>query len=311
LIKIAFFGATSQIAGDLIISMSESGSYDLILYARDIHKMNEWLAHQSLGGRYGVFGLGSYGEIDHDVVINFVGVGDPTKAALMGDSIFEATRYYDQLITDELKRNPARKYIFISSGAVYGSDFSTPANSQKQSMVSINAFDSSQYYTVAKLYAECLHRSQQALNIIDLRVFNYFSSSNNLDSRFFITDILRSIKTDTPLITSPKDITRDYIHPLDFFHLIDCVIKSSAKNTALDCYSASVVTKYELLALFSEKYGLKCRYDKNFDAVNATGHKDNYYSEYKIAAEFGYRPFHTSISGVELEACKLLFDQAN
>ena len=311
MVKIACFGATSQIAGDLIVSISDSGSYDLVLYARDIHKLNEWLALQGLGGRYSVFGLASYGEIDHDVVINFVGVGDPAKAALMGDSIFEATRYYDQIVTNELKKNPTRKYIFLSSGAVYGSDFSTPANSQKQSTVSVNAFDSSQYYTVAKLYAECLHRSNQALNIIDLRIFNYFSSSNNLDSRFFITDILRSISTDTLLVTSVKNITRDYIHPSDFFQLIDCIIKSPDMNMAVDCYSGCVVTKSELLNLFSEKYGLKYEYDENFDAVNATGLKDNYYSEYNIAAEFGYRPLYTSISGVELEASKLQIGQGN
>ncbi|MDA9285237.1 NAD-dependent epimerase/dehydratase family protein [Pseudomonadales bacterium] len=307
MLTIAIFGATSQIASDLVISMS--GSYELLLYARDINKLNGWLIRHDLAGRFGVFSLFSYGEIDHDVVINFVGVGDPAKAALMGDSIFEATHYYDQIITNELKKNPTRKYIFLSSGAVYGSDFSIPANSQKQSTVSVNAFDSSQYYTVAKLYAECLHRSHQALNVIDLRVFNYFSSSNNLDSRFFITDILRSIGTDTLLVTSAKDITRDYIHPSDFFQLIDCIIKSPGMNMAVDCYSACVVTKYELLHLFSEKYGLKYKYDENFDAVNATGQKDNYYSEYKIAAEFGYRPQHTSISGVELEASKLLIWQ--
>jgi len=298
LVKIACFGATSQIAGDLIVSMSDSGSYDLVLYARDIHKLNEWLALRGLGGRSG--------EIDHDVVINFVGVGDPAKVALMGDSIFEATRYYDQIITNELKKNPTRKYIFLSSGAVYGSDFSTPANSQKQSMVSVNAIDSSQYYTVAKLYAECLHRSLQTLNIVDLRVFNYFSSSNNVDSRFFITDILRSIRTDRQLITSAQNITRDYIHPSDFFQLIDCIIKSPPTNIAVDCYSACVVTKYELLHFFSEKYGLKYKYDENFNAVKATGFRDNYYSEYKVAAEYGYRPLHTSISGVELEASNFL-----
>jgi nucleoside-diphosphate-sugar epimerase len=306
LTKIAIFGATSQIAGDLILSMSESATFDLLLYARDINKLNDWLKANKLIGRYGVFELSSYGKIPHGVVINFVGVGDPAKAAIMGSSIFEATRFYDQIILNDLKKNPSRKYIFLSSGAVYGADFSTPAAARKPSKILINSFDSTQYYSVSKLYAECMHRSLHASNIIDLRVFNYFSCTNNINSRFFITDVLRAIDTNSVFKTSRKDITRDYIHPVDFFQLIVHIIRGAPRNWALDCYSACKVTKHELLNLFVDKFGLKCVFTEAYQAVNATGQKDNYFSEYKIASEIGYQPQYTSLGGIELEASKIL-----
>ncbi|MDA9281293.1 NAD-dependent epimerase/dehydratase family protein [Pseudomonadales bacterium] len=260
----------------------------------------------NLTGRYRVFELQSYGKIPHDVVINFVGVGDPAKAALMGSSIYEATHFYDQIILNELNRNPSRKYIFLSSGAVYGDNFDVPVTIDSPSKINVNSLRSEDSYSVAKLYAEARHRSLEQFNIVDLRIFNYFSRALNLDARFFISDLLRSIRNGSVFETSGEDFARDFIHPLDFYKLICSVVEKASINVSLDCYSKSAVTKYEMLALFKEHFGLNYKVVKNFsNSIEATGFKRNYYSLNHHAEELGYRPDYTSAEVLVLEAQKI------
>jgi nucleoside-diphosphate-sugar epimerase len=239
-------------------------------------------------------------------VINFVGVGDPAKTVLMGRSIFEVTHHYDKIIIDELEKNPSRKYIFLSSGAVYGDNFDAPVTIDSPSKINVNSLRPEDSYSVAKLHAEARHRSLEQLNIVDLRVFNYFSRATNLDARFFITDLLRSIWEGSVFETSDEDFSRDFIHPLDFYKLICSVIEKKSINMSLDCYSKSAVTKREILELFSKRFNLKYKFVKNFsNSIVATGSKRNYYSLNHRAEELGYRPDYASVDVLVLETEKI------
>ena len=96
--------------------------------------------------------------------------------------------------------HPACRYLFLSSGAAYGSSFNEPANMEiRQPVVAINDLSPHEWYGVAKLHAECRHRSHPELPIIDIRVFNYFSRTQDISARFLITDILRAIRDKTVL----------------------------------------------------------------------------------------------------------------
>lgn len=46
-----------------------------------------------------------------DVILNFVGVGNPAQAALMGASIFDVTLKYDKLALDYVREDPRCRYI--------------------------------------------------------------------------------------------------------------------------------------------------------------------------------------------------------
>jgi len=299
--KIAIVGATSQIASDLILSMSIYSSYDLLLYARDTHRVDEWLRANKLTESYQVFDLYSYGEHSHDIVINFIGVGDPARAAEMGESIFDITLHYDQMILAKLQDNPERQYIFISSGAVYGSDFEMPASLKTRATININSFTPTEYYSLAKLYAEGRHRALPNYNIVDVRVFNYLSNSLSMDARFFIADIVRSVRDRKPFLTSNDAMVRDYLHPKDFFQLIHKIIASSHINKAIDCFSKKPISKKEVLNLFKSEFGLKVKLSSSPWHINATGSKPNYFSVNYKASELGYLPQYSS------EECLLEF----
>ena len=107
--RIAIVGASSQIAKDLIRSFAAAGRSALLLYVRYLDTTKAWVAEQNLEVVCTVHGYEAYGELSHDVVINFVGVGDPRRAAEMGASIFEITASFDDMVLTDLARNPDRR----------------------------------------------------------------------------------------------------------------------------------------------------------------------------------------------------------
>lgn len=46
----------------------------------------------------------------------------------MDNSIFDVTLRFDEMVLNYLKNHPACRYLFLSSGAAYGSGFNEPAN---------------------------------------------------------------------------------------------------------------------------------------------------------------------------------------
>ncbi len=305
--RVAIIGATSQIAKDWIRSNALSTAFELLLFVRDIAAMEAWLQEAGLVGRYQVFAYGQYDSQAHDAVVNFVGVGDPSRAAQMGGDIFDITLEFDSLILSELKKHPARRYLFISSGAVYGDSFDQPVRTETLATYAVNNLGPQNYYAVAKLHAEARHRALADLAIIDVRVFNYFSRHQSLASRFFIVDIINSIKSGAVLQTSPDPMSRDFLHPSDFYQLIGCLLTAAPQNMVVDCYSAGPVEKQALLQTMHEHFGLRYEIVPGLAApVNATGLKPHYYSTNKKAGEFGYRPAYSALDTLREEISALL-----
>jgi nucleoside-diphosphate-sugar epimerase len=310
MMRIAILGATSQIARDLIVSFSAAEDKHLHLFARRPDEVTKWLASVGLSGRYPVDDFSEFSKQEFDAVINFVGVGNPAQAVAMGNSIFEVTLCYDELVLNYLKTHPACRYLFLSSGAAYGSGFSEPANRDTVATVAINNLAPHEWYGVAKLHAECRHRAHPELQIIDIRVFNYFSCTQDIDARFLITDMLRAIRDKTVLQTSSDYIVRDFLHPSDFYKLVSALLNAAPANAAVDCYSKAPIDKPSLLAAMQEKFGLRYEITAVTAGVNATGSKPHYYSLNTRAADFGYQPVLTSLEGILTEAAAMLQQQA-
>jgi nucleoside-diphosphate-sugar epimerase len=305
--RIAIVGASSQIAKDLIRSFAAGGRTALLLYARNLDATKAWVAEQNLEAICSLHGYEAYGKLSHDVVINFVGVGDPRRAAQMGASILEITARYDDMVLTDLARNPDRRYLFLSSGAAYGNAFAEPVTASTQAVIAINNIQSQDYYATAKLHAEVRHRARPDLAIIDLRVFNMFSRTQDIESRFLITDIVRAIRDDRTLQTQPDYIVRDFMHPEDFHRLVECLLAAPPANCAVDCYSREPIDKRTLLQAMAEHFGLSYEVvgDTSF-RFNATGTKPNYYSLNRKAAEFGYQPARTSLECILAETAAIL-----
>lgn len=301
--RIAILGATSQIAKDLVLSFSAQSSHALVLYARRPAVVKQWLASVGLSDRYAVADFVAFNADEHfDAILNFVGVGNPAQAAVMGASIFDVTLRYDEMALDYVRQHPDCRYIFLSSGAAYGASFDEPVNKNTKAVVAINNLQPQDWYAVAKLHAECRHRSLPHLPIMDIRVFNYFSHTQDIAARFLMTDILRAIRDKAVLKTSPDDIVRDYLHPSDFHQLVNALISAPAANAVVDCYSRAPIDKKNLLAAMQAQFGLQYEISQASVSVNATGNKPHYYSRNTRAADFGYQPTLTSLEGIVQEA---------
>jgi nucleoside-diphosphate-sugar epimerase len=304
--RIAILGATSQIARDLIVSFSADAGQQLHLFARRPEEVTKWLLSNDIAQRYPVDEFTEFAKHEFDAVINFVGVGNPAKAVAMGNSIFDVTLRFDEMVLDYLKTHPVCRYLFLSSGAAYGSSFNEPVTRDTMATVAINNLMPHEWYGAAKLHAECRHRAHPELAIIDIRVFNYFSRTQDIEARFLITDILRAIRDKTVLKTSSDYIVRDFLHPFDLYGLISALLAAPSANAAVDCYSREPIDKPTLLAVMQDKFGLQYEIITTTAGVNATGAKPHYYSLNKMAAEFGYSPRFTSSDGVVAEASNLL-----
>lgn len=299
--RIAILGATSQIARDLITSFAVAGKKNLHLFARRPDDVSKWLASVGLAERYPVDNFSVLGKREFDAIINFVGAGNPAQIADMGNAIFDITLQYDEMALEYLRTHPACRYLFMSSGAAYGSSFDEPVTRDTPAKVAINDLSRQEWYGIAKLHAECRHRAHPELAIIDMRVFNYFSRTQDISARFLITAILRAIRDKTVLMTSPDFIVRDYLHPSDFYRLVVALLGAPATNVSVDCYSKAPIEKPNLLIAMQEKFGLRYEITKSTDSFNSTGNKPHYYSLNMRAADFGYQPALTSLEGIVRE----------
>jgi nucleoside-diphosphate-sugar epimerase len=305
--RLAILGATSQIATDLVQSFAAQSSQELVLYARRPDVVEQWLVRVGLAGRYAVADFSAFGPDEHfDAILNFVGVGDPARAAAMGATIFDVTLKYDELALDYVRQHPECRYLFLSSGAAYGSSFDEPVDVNTKAVIAINNLHMQDWYGVAKLHAECRHRSLPHLPIVDIRVFNYFSHTQDISARFLITDVLRSIQDNTILKTSPDYIVRDFIHPSDFYRLVIAILYSPILNTVVDCYSKARIDKSTLLAEMQKNFFLRYEVVQLATGINATGSKPHYYSLNTRAAELGYQPVLTSLAGILSETERFL-----
>ena len=304
--RIAILGATSQIARDLIVSVAAAGGKNLHLFARRPDDVRSWLATAGLSGCYSADNFSELGKHEFDAIINFVGAGNPAQLMSMGNSIFDTTLRFDEMALDYLKARPTCRYIFLSSGAAYGSSFEEPVTRDTPAIVKINDLSPQEWYGVAKLHAECRHRSHPDLAIIDIRVFNYFSHTQDISARYLITDILRAIRDNTVLKTNADCIVRDFLHPSDFHKLVCALLSAPATNAAVDCYSRAPIDKPSLLKAMQEKFGLHYEITEAQAGINATGEKPHYYSLNTRAADFGYQPALTSLEGVAREIAMFL-----
>lgn len=305
--RIAILGATSQIAKDLVLSFCAKSKHELALYARHPEVVSQWLASVGLSEQHIVANFIDFNIYEYfDAILNFVGVGNPAQTAVMGASIFDVTLQYDEMALNYVRHHTACRYIFLSSGAAYGLSFDEPVDGNTRAVIPINNLQPQDWYAIAKLHAECRHRSLPHLPIVDIRVFNYFSHTQDVSARFLITDILRAIRDKTILKTSPDYIVRDFLHPSDFHQLVEALLSSPAINVAVDCYSRAPIDKSSLLAAMQEKFGLQYEVVPAGAGVNATGGKPHYYSLNTRAEGFGYFPMLTSLQGIFEESMHVL-----
>lgn len=306
--RIAILGATSHIAKGMIFGLHDSGQNELLLFARSPERVQLFL--ELIGaGKSPLIKIKPFSEFSdnfYDVVINCVGIGNPAKLAAGLEAIFTITETFDNLILEYVKGHRDTLYINFSSGAAYGTDFPAPVSGTSHAKFNINSIDPSEYYSIAKINSEAKHRAMKGYNIVDLRVFGYFSRYIDLEEKFLLSEIVTCIQKGKDFVTGTGNIVRDFINPQDLVGLIEACMAQNGINDVLDVYSAKPATKFEILEHFALHHGLKYTVDATYTAFTVTGSKEHYYSTNDKAASISYVPVFTSIDGIEIEVNYIL-----
>ena len=304
--RIAILGATSHIAKGLIYHFLQEGGWRLDLFARSGRKVRDFLAFidADANGDWEIKeGFADFMGGSHDVIINCIGVG--TRRKLQGNYVkyFTTTERFDNLSIEYLReKNPEAFYISLSSGLVYGRSHSSPVVKDTATCLQINHMTPEDYYMVARINAETKHRALNGLNIVDLRLFSYFSRFIDLSDGYFISDVINSVLNGKELKTSNANIVRDFVHPEDLFALIRSVVEVRSINDAFDAYSAGSVSKDEILSYFADHYGMKYAFSDSLPDNSPTGFKHTYASSFRKAIAVGYRPKYTSMEAIKEES---------
>jgi len=295
--RIAILGATSQIAKDFILHLQDN--HALMLFSRKPKEVDAFMQEAGLRD-YLSFSYHVLPDTQWyvDAVINFVGAGDPTKVAAMGADIFSITYKYDELALRFLRR-PNTKYIFISSGAAYGDSFDVDPASADTKVVFPSSPLPQHYYGLAKHQAEVRHRTLRDKHIVDVRVFNYISSTQDIEQRFLVTDMIRSVKNNEALSVGVANPVRDYIGSEDLTQLLMKILVSPGANGAVDCYTREPINLQTMLIRAQHDYGLKFNTSGTPNLIAATGLKSFYYSRNHTAEQFGYRPRYDSWENIK------------
>jgi len=310
--KIAILGSTSHIAKGLINNLLQDEEFSLHLYTMSVREVRSFL--DSIGKSTQADcviqeGYRDFIKSSYDAIINCVGVGTMSKLRGNYSQYFTVTEEYDNLAIGYLRNNRSDAlYISFSSGAVYGREFSTPAQENTANSIRVNHIATEDYYAIARLNSEAKHRSFNDLKIIDLRIFSYFSRFIDLRDRYFITEVMDCILNKKVFVTDNVNIVRDYVHPEDLFSIIRKCTGAGKINAAFDVASAKPVEKIEVLDYFSSAYGLKYEISQSFNPVSPTGLKNIYYSNYNNASGIGYRPEYSSMDTIEQESRYILTD---
>jgi nucleoside-diphosphate-sugar epimerase len=306
--RIAILGATSHIAMGLIHNFCLAQDAELCLFARSSERVRAFLDAHCPPGNPPVLVLpfSEFPSRPYDVVINCVGIGSPAKLRDDPYAVFEITERFDEMILNYLKGEWPALYLSLSSGAAYGAGFSEPPCESTPARYNANALQPSEYYGIAKLCSEAKHRALKHLNIVDLRVFGYFSRFIDLSQSFLLSEVVSCIVKQQELVTGPQEIIRDFVHPEDLAALVRCLMQQERINDVFDVYSARPVTKFEILEQFARSGALQYRVSGEYAPLNATGAKSNYFSENRRAGKIGYQPRFTSMACITKETEAIL-----
>ena len=302
--NIAILGANSHIAKGLINRFLKKKENSLCLFTRTADTVENFLRsiENPVGNVLIRTGYDDFEKNDYDVIINCVGAGAPNKLKNNYSNWFTINEKFDNIAIDYLHNNPETIYLNFSSGAVYGKNGSAPVEENTLNSIPVNNIKPEDYYSIVNLNSEAKHRSFKDFKIVDIRIFSYFSRFADLESGYFITEVLNHVFKNKTLETDDVNIIRDYIHPEDLFLLIKKCIEADKINVAFDALSAQTVDKLQILDYFSKEYALKYEVKGGLNLASPNGVKNIYCSSFNKAESIGYKPKFSSMEAIEHEA---------
>src|SRR3954447_8015889 len=118
----AILGATGTIGRSLARKWAADSTDTLVLFARRA----ETLAREAWPRHVSVRPIDDFNAGEFDLVLNAVGAGDPARISAMGQEVLEITQKWDDRVLSTM--SAGTRYVFLSSGIVYGGNFERPAD---------------------------------------------------------------------------------------------------------------------------------------------------------------------------------------
>ena len=243
--NIAIFGSTGHIGKNLISFFIKNNDFKIFLFSRDIKKFES--LKMSFSDTMSFNTYDDFGKNEYDVIINCVGISNPNAFEKNSRSIFDTAEFYDTMVLDYLKNFPTTLYINLSSGAVFSGEFDKPVDDSSTYKFDVNGINKGEMNSISKMYLESKHRSLPDLNIVDLRIFGFFSRFIDVNAGFFMSELLQALKNKSEFITDKKDFVRDYVNPKDFYDLTKNCIANKKINDVFDVYSKEIISKFQIL----------------------------------------------------------------
>ena len=302
--NIAIFGSTGHIGKNLISFFIKNNNFKIFLFSRDIKKFESLKMIFSDTMSFNTYD--DFGKNEYDVIINCVGISNPNTFEKNSRSIFDTAEFYDMMALDYLKNFPTTLYINLSSGAVFGREFDKPVDDSSTYKFDVNKINKGEMYSVSKMYLESKHRSLPDLNIVDLRIFGFFSRFIDVNAGFFMSELLQALKNKSEFVTDKKDFVRDYVNPNDFYDLTKNCIANKKINDVFDVYSKEIISKFQILEECFNKFDLKFKLVEKIESISPTGVKKNYYSLSRKAEKINYSPQFSSLETILNESSLFL-----
>ena len=302
--NIAIFGSTGHIGKNLISFFIKNNDFKIFLFSRDIKKFESLKMIFSDTMSFNTYD--DFGKNEYDVIINCVGISNPNAFEKNSRSIFDTAEFYDTMVLDYLKNFPTTLYINLSSGAVFGGEFDKPVDDSSTYKFDVNGINKGEMYSISKMYLESKHRSLPDLNIVDLRIFGFFSRFIDVNAGFFMSELLQALKNKSEFITDKKDFVRDYVNPKDFYDLTKNCIANKKINDVFDVYSKEIISKFQILEECFNKFDLKFKLVEKIESISPTGVKKNYYSLSRKAEKINYFPQFSSLETILNESSLFL-----
>tara|TARA_B100001013_G_scaffold126888_1_gene73931 strand:+ start:286 stop:1251 length:966 start_codon:yes stop_codon:yes gene_type:complete len=302
--NIAIFGSTGHIGKNLISFFIKNNDFKIFLFSRDIKKFESLKMIFSDTMSFNTYD--DFGKNEYDVIINCVGISNPNAFEKNSRSIFDTAEFYDTMVLDYLKNFPTTLYINLSSGAVFSGEFDKPVDDSSTYKFDVNGINKGEMYSISKMYLESKHRSLPDLNIVDLRIFGFFSRFIDVNAGFFMSELLQALKNKSEFITDKKDFVRDYVNPKDFYDLTKNCIANKKINDVFDVYSKEIISKFQILEECFNKFDLKFKLVEKIESISPTGVKKNYYSLSRKAEKINYSPQFSSLETILNESSLFL-----
>ena len=302
--NIAIFGSTGHIGKNLISFFIKNNDFKIFLFSRDTKKFESLKMIFSDTMSFNTYD--DFGKNEYDVIINCVGISNPNAFEKNSRSIFDTAEFYDTMVLDYLKNFPTTLYINLSSGAVFSGEFDKPVDDSSTYKFDVNGINKGEMYSISKMYLESKHRSLPDLNIVDLRIFGFFSRFIDVNAGFFMSELLQALKNKSEFITDKKDFVRDYVNPKDFYDLTKNCIANKKINDVFDVYSKEIISKFQILEECFNKFDLKFKLVEKIESISPTGVKKNYYSLSRKAEKINYSPQFSSLETILNESSLFL-----